>query len=61
GILQTSSEIDHLTECDVVHVVADGTIAFTGSFYEAKNYIERTKCFDKFGINEDIKKVLQDN
>ena len=61
GILQTSSEIDHLTECDVVHVVADGTIAFTGSFDEAKNYIERTKCFDKFGINEDIKKVLQDN
>ena len=61
GILQTSSEIDHLTECDVVHVVADGTIAFTGSFDEAKNYIETTKCFDKFGINEDIKKVLQDN
>lgn len=61
GILQTSSEIDNLTECDVVHVVADGTIAFSGSFDDAKNYIETTKCFDKFGINEDIKKVLQDN
>ncbi len=59
GILQTSTEVDHLCECDVVYVVADGTIAFCGSFAEAKNYIDKTKCFDKFGINEDIKKILQ--
>ena len=61
GILQTSSEVAHLCECDVVHVVADGTISFSGSFSDAKNYIETTKCFDKFGINEDVKKILQDD
>lgn len=61
AILQTASEIDHLCECDVVHVVADGTISFSGNFENAKNYIKTTKCFDKFGINEDIKKILQDD
>lgn len=59
GILQTSGNVDHLCECDVIYVVADGTIAFSGSFDDAKNYIQTTKCFDKFGINEDIKKILQ--
>lgn len=59
AILQTASEIDHLDECDVIYVIAEGTVAFCGTFADAKNYIQTTKCFDKFGINEDIKKILQ--
>ena len=59
AILQTASDVDHLCDCDVVYVVADGTVSFCGTFAQAKEYISTTNCFDKFGINEDIQKVLQ--
>ena len=59
GILQTSSEIDHLCDCDVIYIVADGTVVFNGGFEDAKQYLQQSKCFDKFGINDDIKRILQ--
>ena len=59
GILQTSSEVDHLCDCDVIYIVADGTVVFNGSFEDAKQYLQQSKCFDKFGINDDIKRILQ--
>ena len=59
SILQTASDVDHLCDCDVVYVVAEGTLAFVGNFEQAKQYIEKTQCFDKFGINEQIEKILK--
>ena len=59
AILQTASEVDDLCDCDLIYIIADGTVAFCGDFEQSKNYLNETKCFDKFGINDDIKKVLQ--
>ena len=59
AILQTASEVDHLCDCDLIYVIAEGTVAFCGNFEQTQNYLQESKCFDKFGINDDMKKVLQ--
>ena len=46
--LRLSSDIASLDGCDRVYVIARGKTVFEGGFASAKEYIEQTRCFDKF-------------
>ena len=46
--LRLSSDIAALDGCDRVYVIARGKTVFEGGFASAKEYIEQTRCFDKF-------------
>ena len=46
--LRLSSDIVSLDGCDRVYVIARGKTVFEGGFASAKEYIEQTRCFDKF-------------
>lgn len=59
GVLQLSSSVDDLAYCGRVYVVADGAVVFCGGYDEAKSFVETSRCFDKFGINDDMQKLSQ--
>jgi len=60
GVLQTATDINHLYRCDKVYVLADEKIVYEGTFEQAKQFVETSNCFDKFGINDEIEKIIGD-
>lgn len=55
--LMLSSNVDSLSNCGKVAVLAEGKTAFCGTFEEAKQFVEQSKCFDKFAIDEEMKRL----
>ena len=57
AVLYLSAKVSDLQDCARVYVIANGTTVFCGNPAEAGNYINTSKCFDKFDVNADMENL----